>query len=93
MADSHPGIRALSRAGHAPVLTLTLLRVERTIGRFVDDAGGEIALPLARLPPERRWSAGDVVRVPLDEAQRPRWRAAAFDETETERRRAALPSD
>ncbi|MDH3495382.1 MAG: hypothetical protein OER21_01280 [Gemmatimonadota bacterium] len=91
MADKDPPVRTTARVGRAPMLTLTLQRVERTTGRFVDDAGGEIAVPLARLPGDRAWGAGDVIRVPLDEAQRPRWTAAALDEAETARRRPTPP--
>ncbi len=87
MADKDLPVRTPARASRAPMLTLTLQRIERTTGRFIDDAGGEIAVPLTRLPEERPWSAGDVVRVPLDEAQRPRWNSTTFDPAETERRR------
>jgi hypothetical protein len=69
-----------------PELVLVLDRIEGPTAVLVDDSGRQTALPLDRLP--KAIAEGDVLRVPLDHAQRPDWFAAVVDAAETERRRA-----
>jgi hypothetical protein len=68
-----------------PELVLALDRIEGPTAVLVDDSGRQTALPLDRLP--KSIAEGDVLRVPLDHAQRPDWFAATVDAAETERRR------
>jgi hypothetical protein len=68
-------------------LTLVFDRSDGKTAVFVDDQGGDIAVPVDRLPRHAAWSEGDVVRVPLDSSGLPRWSAAVLDETETARRK------
>jgi hypothetical protein len=71
-----------------PELVLILDRIEGPTAVLVDGEGGQIAVPVDRLPRNPRVQVGDVLRVPVDDAQRPDWFAAVVDQEETERRRA-----
>jgi hypothetical protein len=76
-------------ASPPPELVLILDRVEGPTAVLLDAEGRQIAVPVERLPRNPRPSQGDVLRVPVDDAQRPDWFAARVDQEETERRRAA----
>jgi hypothetical protein len=71
-----------------PELVLTLDRIEGPTAVLVDGDGRQIVVPVDRLPRNPRVQEGDVLRVPMDDAQRPDWFAAVVDQAETERRRA-----
>jgi hypothetical protein len=69
-------------------LVLVLDRIEGPTAVLVDEGGRQIAVPVDRLPRNPRVQEGDVLRVPVDHAQRPDWFAAVVDQAETERRKA-----
>jgi hypothetical protein len=69
-------------------LVLVVDRIEGPTAVLVDDGGRQIAVPVDRLPRNPPVREGDVLRVPLDDTQRPDWFAAVVDQAETERRRA-----
>jgi hypothetical protein len=71
-----------------PELILALDRIEGPTAVLVDESGRQIAVPVDRLPRNPAVREGDVLRVPVDDAQRPDWFAAVVDQAETERRRA-----
>jgi hypothetical protein len=71
-----------------PELVLVVDRIEGPTAVLVNADGRQIVVPLERLSRNPQIQEGDVLRVPVDEAQRPDWFAAVVDQAETERRRA-----
>jgi hypothetical protein len=71
-----------------PELVLAVDRLEGPTAVLVDEDGRQIVVPVDRLPRNPKVQEGDVLRVPVDHAQRPDWFAAVVDQAETERRRA-----
>jgi hypothetical protein len=67
-------------------LVVVLDRIEGPTAVLIDDDGRQTALPFDRLP--KGTKEGDVLRVPLDHAERPDWFNGVVDPAETERRRA-----
>ena len=83
------GFMGTENQGANPELVLSLDRIEGPTAVLVDAEGRQIAVPVDRLPRNPKVQEGDVLRVPVDHAQRPDWFAARVDQEETQRRRAA----
>ena len=63
----------------APDLVLMFDRVALDVAVLVDERGHHLTLPVDRLPRNPRPVPGDLIRVPLGEARRPRWDAATVE--------------